>query len=154
MKKPSLLQRFFATCPLGVLWLAAAMIAAMFLALEAVGFTVDHLRDWRTLTWTALAAPLVLAVGSFGGLILGSVVLGPIYAWREWVNGGPFRAGDRVLIIGGRHKGTITRVAGPWQGLSVRLELGKEAAEAFSDIYDTTQILRLDEPAEGAESDR
>src|SRR5690349_7697569 len=47
------------------------------------------------------------ALGFFVGVFIGAFVLPPICCWRSWVNGAPFRAGDRVRILDGPYRDEV-----------------------------------------------
>ena len=84
------------------------------------------------------SVPLGFMLGvAWGGLV------GALFIVRGRVNGGPFKPGDRVQIIGGSHDGILTHVYSGWQGNSLRVDLGEEAKTNFKDIFEPTQLLKV-----------
>src|SRR5262249_12660437 len=88
-----------------------------------------------------LAFLVALVVGSFLAGIFWPLVR-PLYQARCLKNGAPFRVGDRVLILVGRHKGGVVRVYSDWKDDCVRVELGEREKEKLKDIFDPIQLLR------------
>ncbi len=82
---------------------------------------------------------LLLALGAllgwFIGGLLGVFVLGPLYYHRSQLNGAPFAAGDRVLILRGRDRGQVLAVVESldYRG-SMRLANGR--------YYDALHVIR------------
>ena len=67
------------------------------------------------------------------------------------LNGGPYQVNDRVLILTGKHKGTVTCVyeitksQGNWNLL--RLDLGPEVKNKYGDIFEQETVTRVQDPA-------
>jgi len=78
----------------------------------------------------------------FAGLFI-CYFLSPYYRQMEKVNGGPFREGDQVYIIVGRHRGEIRTVYSDWQGLSVRLDVGENEKKTFKDVYFSLRLIKI-----------
>lgn len=96
----------------------------------------------EVLIWIALAAIPVAAVGWIVGIFfVWPTLLGPIAARLQ---GWPFSVGDRVWILRGRHKGTVTDVYEVWSERGqVRVELGHEARDKVEDVYCAVQVCRV-----------
>ena len=73
---------------------------------------------------------------------------------RDLENGAPFRVGDRVRILAGRHKDRVVRVYSDWRYDSVRVELGEMEKEKFTDIFSSLQLAREDVEPDAAPSSR
>jgi hypothetical protein len=97
---------------------------------------------WAVLLFVSTSA--VSCIIMFGiDLILGSLLLSPIYMFQATRNGAPFEPGDVVCILAGRAKGRSVKVYSTWQGNSVRVELGDAERESFQDIYGAHQLQRV-----------
>lgn len=96
--------------------------------------------DWSAALWAVLA--MISAVG-LGG-ILGLLLIGPIaFRIAAAIQGAPFRVGDNVWILVGKHKGTLTRVYKVWNDRGqVRVELGADANEAVTDVFCVVAVCR------------
>lgn len=141
--KPTILQRFFAWwwCPcrfglgffrcLGLCWRLRSADPLLPCSQYVLLFLL-----------AIVVAPALLFLV---GILVSFPIIGSIYYARELANGGPFKVGDRVYIIAGRHKGKVTRVYSMWQGGTVRLELGEKEKETFKDIFGGNEVLRADD---------
>jgi len=151
---PTVLQRFFASnWPLWIWFLSVQ--AGCIIALLRAAETPLHPRGLTI--WLLAGVLFAILLGSLLALPLGSIVLPPIFAWRIRCNGGPFRPGDTVLIITGPHRGLVTTVYEPSQGIAVCIDLGGEAKRNFADDVSQLNLLRvprtmeLDDRGRGAE---
>jgi len=91
------------------------------------------------------------ALGFFVGVFIGAFVLPPICCWRSWVNGAPFRAGDRVRILDGPYRDEVRIVYDVWNERGeVRLDFGPHAKEEFADVFSYLSICRERVPKEHA----
>jgi hypothetical protein len=140
--KPTLAQKFFASkWPLS-LWFASTSLGTVLFLLNIENFNLRDLSDWNTVALYLLLIVTSAALGFMFGAV-GSGFIGRLFHWRALVNGGPFKPGDRVQIIGGTHDGVLTHVYSGWQGASLRVDLGDEAKEKFQDIFFPAQLLRV-----------
>ena len=98
--------------------------------------------DWRSILSFTVVVVISPAIGFFLGILFGALLLPPMYALRERLNGGPFKVGDSVQILIGPHKGMITQVVSPWQGRSYRVKLDKESEKSFKDIFGADQLIK------------
>lgn len=141
--KPSLSQRFFASKWVWILWFSFTSLGTAAYCLNVAEFQIEYLRDW-SMTGTYLlisltAAPLGLALGIFPG----GMVLGILLHFRSMMNGGPFKPGDTIQVIGGIFDGRVTKVYSGWQGNSVRVELGEDAKREFKDVFSPHQLIKV-----------
>ena len=150
MKRPSAIQLFFARQYPMKLWLGASTLGMTVLAIAATEPTRATFLDSRRMLLFGVVTMMSPVLGFFLGVVAGSVILPPIYALMERLNGGPFKAGDLVQILAGPHRGTITTVASAWQGRAYRVRLGDEAKKTYQDIFGADQLIR----EEDAESER
>ena len=96
---------------------------------------------------------LSLIVASFLAMILWPIMQ-PFFKVRDLKNGAPFRVGDRVRILAGRHKDRVVRVYSEWRHDSVRVELGEREKEKFTDIFSSRQLLREEVEPDAAPNSR
>jgi len=92
------------------------------------------------LIWIVLAAVPAAAIGLICGIILWGMMLGPV-AIR--LQGWPFAPGDRVWILTGKHRGTITTVYEVWaERGQVLVDLGPDLKEKVEDVYSAVEVCR------------
>ncbi|HVE16252.1 MAG TPA: hypothetical protein VNB29_05920 [Chthoniobacterales bacterium] len=90
---------------------------------------------------TILAAALVAAAGYLIGAAFIWMFLGPIAAR---IQGWPFAIEDRVYILSGPHKGTITRIYEIWlERGQVRVDLGADAKEKVKDVLSAVTVFKI-----------
>jgi hypothetical protein len=109
-------QWFFANnWPVRV-WLGGFALTAPFFALRTIDLGTALALGWRF--WLNLLGQSLLwaAVGFLVGVVLCGSVLGPLYRRRTRLNGGPFGAGDMVVVLSGKYRGQTRRVYARWQG--------------------------------------
>lgn len=158
--KPTRAQYFFASCrPLQVLVLLLFVGAPLFFT-YAVTRLLAHaytpLSDIWNLIRLVFYVIVALLLGFLMALVAGSFLVGifwlllrPLYEARCAKNGAPFRVGDHVRILAGRHKDRVVRVYSDWKDDSVRVELGADEKEKFKDIFSAIQLLREDADQDG-----
>jgi hypothetical protein len=147
--KLTLMQQFFAGDWPARIWFTALplLFAAGIVCMCQPSWTL--LTNWKSLLGLLAVGVISLLLGLLASVLVGWPILGPLYHDRGLKNGGPFREGDRVLILTGPHKGRTVRVYSQWQGDTVRVELGDLEKETCKDIFSPTQLLRADaNPAE------
>jgi hypothetical protein len=151
--KPTRAQYFFAkSWPLQILFLLPFVGAPLFFAYVAAGLLAQvyqPLSDIWNLLQLVFFVMVALLLGVLLALVAGSCLAGifwpllrPFYEARAIKNGAPFRVGDRVQILVGRHKGRVVTVYSAWKDDSVRVELGENEKEKFDDIFGSLQLLR------------
>ena len=60
------------------------------------------------------------------------------------LQGWPFKIGDEVCILSGKHINTITRIYEVWDERGqVRLDLGEEAKNAVDDVFCAVTVCRM-----------
>ena len=127
------------------IWFGIFPLFGLMLAIAVCRPTFSMFREWQYVLLFLLAMIVAPVLLFLVGVLIGFPIIGSIYYARELANGGPFKVGDRVYIIAGRHKGKVARVYSMWQGGTVRLELGDEAKETFKDIFGGNELLRADD---------
>jgi hypothetical protein len=86
----------------------------------------------------------LVPAGAMCGAVVGWVGLKTLGRFRMRKNGGPFRKGELVQVIGGSRGGTVTTVYEEWPTKNrVRVDVGEEAAKAGKDIYSHLQLCRV-----------
>ena len=92
-----------------------------------------------------VAARLALALGWALALLAGAIFLPPIYHWRVRANGGPFKEGDQMQILSGRHASEVSMVYSKWQGTTVRVKLTPQDADEYKDVFQSVELLKVPE---------
>ncbi len=145
MKRPTPTQRLFAQgwperviLPAVILWVGIGFV-------RDTGYTFDLLPDWRATLWAFVVFVLGCAAGFLLGVFLLWLLLSGLHEKLARKNGAPFAVGDRVQILAGPRKGTVSRVYSAWQGNTVRVRLGEREEENFKDIFSPHQLLREDD---------
>ena len=148
MESVTLKQRILASdrLPTVGMWLITAGLIG--LILSSLDLTWAAMREPWTLLLTAVVVGVSLLLGLVGAVPALWILLGPELLEQGRLNGGPFAVGDRVMIITGPHRGTVSTVYGHWQSGTNRVQLGKEARENHADIFGDYQLLRCDAPEE------
>jgi hypothetical protein len=151
--KPTRAQYFFARGrPLQVVGLLLVVGAPLSFA-YLVACVLAQVYQPVSEIWNLLRLVFYVSVAFFMSFLLSTVtasclagifwpLLRPLYKARCLKNGAPFRVGDYVQILAGRHKGRVVRVYSEWRDDSVRVELGNKEAEKFKDIFDALQVVR------------
>jgi hypothetical protein len=117
------------------------------------GVPIGYLGMWldvAPLMWTGivLATPLFLVVLPFCVFLVVMYFTCPLWHpfYRlaiKW-HGAPFRKGDMVRILRGRHKGKVVRVYQVWDERNeVRVELGEKEKGDFTDVFGFLSVRRL-----------
>jgi hypothetical protein len=96
--------------------------------------------DLPAALWGMLATIPAICLGWFFGILF----IWPItFRIARALQGAPFRIGDHVWILVGKHKGTLTRVYEVWNERGqVRVELGADDHEAVTDVFCVVAICR------------
>ena len=121
------------------IWFTAIPLLFLAITLYACDPIVPYLVNWRFLLVILVAVPISLVLGFFVAVLLGSIILAPVYYYRVRKNGGPFREGDFVQILVGPYRGRLVRVCWLEQGYSVRVELGEN--ETLGNEFGGTQLV-------------
>lgn len=151
--KPTRAQYFFANSrPLqvffGLLFIAAPLYFAYVVA-DGLAHVYQPLSNIWNLFRVSFLVIVALLIGVLLALVVAAFLVGifwpllrPLYKTRARKNGAPFRVGDNVQILVGRHKGRVVRVYSEWRDECVRVELGEKEKEKFNDIFSDIQLLR------------
>jgi hypothetical protein len=150
MKRPSILQIFFAHQWPMRLWLGGWTLGIAAAAISATEPRFAMFSDWTGFLLFVVVVIVSPLLGFFLGIFAGSVILPPLYELRERLNGGPFKAGDSVQILVGPHSGRITTIVSPWQGRSYRVNLDEESEKTFKDIFGSDQLIKNKDAEPGA----
>lgn len=93
--------------------------------------------------WFAFLLLVSVALGLIVGLFVGGLIVAPLNHVRSRLNGAPFRVGDRVQILCGRHNGETTDVYKVWaERNQVRVILTQADRDAVTDVYFYWQVCR------------
>ncbi|HKS23326.1 MAG TPA: hypothetical protein VJZ76_11040 [Thermoanaerobaculia bacterium] len=128
--QPTRLHYFFAQDWPFTIWIAAFTIAFSAGAIRLFGPAV-------------IGVAAVTLIGLLVGFLTSLVVLPPLYRYRARINGAPFRKGDTVRILRGRHRGTVAEVYEVWHERGqFRVDLGEAARKEVKDVFTATDVLR------------
>ena len=126
----------------------ALAIAMLMLVLHDEGALIPDIGVWLWILVAAIPAGLI-------GLIFGVIVIWQIILSRPAakIQGWPFKVGDEVVILTGRHKNTTTKIYEIWEERGqVRVDLGEELKKEVKDVFCAVEVCkkRNTEPAGGA----
>jgi len=146
-RKPTLLARVFARDDLILILASMGAVLAVVLVAYACNISLQMLGDWGFL-WRFIVAILLAVPLGFLLTFLSAAFWGPpLAAFIVLLNGGPFKVGDRVQIIGGKHEGTITTVRelglGNGGGVVLWVKLGEDAEKEYTDAFRPWQVMRV-----------
>lgn len=148
--RPSVWQQILAMGWLPACWQWGWSIAAVVFAIWKMELRLGGLAEFSTWLLYLFAVVAAFLTGWFASIIPALFVFGPILYTQGMVNGGPFAPGDKVYIIAGKHRGTISVVYKAWQNETVRVELGAAARESYTDIFAAYQLIRVTDDARNA----
>ena len=81
---------------------------------------------------------------TFGGCMFSYIFLSVLFRILTKINGGPFRKGDIVQVIHGKHAGKIGRVYEEWSTRNqVRVAINEEAWKKLEDVFSHIQLIRI-----------
>jgi hypothetical protein len=119
--QPSLLQKILAR---NQVWAIAFFGIAVTVALA---FAIQG-QNWKQMLF-------MLLPGGTSGALLSWIVLKALYHLRVRVNGGPFRRGDLVQIIGGAYAGKAASIYEEWPSRGqVRVDLSDSGVNDSKDV--------------------
>lgn len=130
------------------IWLGGATLGTTILCFSMAGFGLRSI-SIDCIGYYLLILVLAPPFGFLLGVITAAMVFPSIMSTLARVNGGPFRKGDQVQIIGGPHDGKRTHVlgdqkprAGGMDGGTVEVDLGDEHGLGVN-ILDAGRLLRV-----------
>ena len=137
------MQIFFAENWLEKIWFTAFVGVSVVLhgLMYFPAFAIDH-----SIVSYGLFVIVLILIGGIAylvSLIVGCMILPPVFRWRENVNGSPFHIGDQVEILKGSRRGEVVEVYDVWSPrFEARLSLGDKASEDFTDVYSFTAFRK------------
>lgn len=113
-------------------------LAILLVALRSRGVLIPH---FEVIIWVLVASLPVAAIGYVVGLIfIWHMMLSHVAARLQ---GWPFAVGERVRVLSGPHKDTLTTIYEVWaERGQVRLDLGPELREKVEDVYCAVAVCR------------
>lgn len=113
-------------------------LAIMLVALHSQGVLIPQ---FGVIIWVLLASLPVAGIGYVVGLIfIWHMMLSHVAARLQ---GWPFAVGEKVRILSGPHKYTVTTIYAVWSERGqVRVELAPEAREKVEDVYCAVAVCR------------
>lgn len=141
---PSKVQYFLAQDWLAKVWMTIFPVLGAGVAVYASEIASSATTHLSSFFWLICLLILGAAIGWFGGILTGSVVLGPFYmAVARW-NGAPFHPGEQVQILTGPYRDRILTVYAAYRDPDkVRVELGEEAKKKWTDVFPATEVCRV-----------
>jgi hypothetical protein len=114
-----------------------AAISILLLALYGEGALVADYGVWLWILLATIPAGLI-------GLVLGVIFIwGSLSHVAARIQGWPFKVGEEVVILLGKHKNSVTRIYEIWDERGqVRVDLGKELKESINDVYCAVAVCR------------
>ena len=141
--KPSAMQLFFAEDWPARIWITAWISAATIGLVKTVPFNAEAFRSLSFVATFVFLFLVVALIAYLVSIILGCIVLPPIFRWRERLNGAPYKVGETVEILCRPHRGTlgeITTVGDDRYGLWVKFE---GSAQKSTHNFPYTAICRI-----------
>ena len=121
--------------------LAVGIVGTVLAFWAFVGQQVDWIYDGELLLWMVLGSVPVAGLGMIFGASVLWAILGSIVARHQ---GRPFEIGDKVAVLTGRERGTVTTVYEIWDTRGeVRVDLGPEARDAATDVFSEVEVVEL-----------
>lgn len=115
-------------------------VVLLLLALHDEGVLIANLGVWVWIILASIPAGLI-------GLILGTVFIWGAFLARiaAWLQGWPFKVGDDVIILSGKHKNTQAKVYEIWaERGQVRVDLGDDLKKAVEDVFCAVAVCRIE----------
>ena len=132
------------------IWLLASLMFAICILFATVNFSLAALRSPKFVLLLLFTIPatslLALITSPFAAFFLFSYIVD----WQTRRNGGPFIAGDRVVIIPGRNSGRNATVTSLGQCQSLRITIDGGDTEICG--YSHHQLKRIGEPSDARKS--
>jgi hypothetical protein len=121
---------------------SALLVAALFTKL-----LWSQLVSPGTITWLVFVQLIALMLGWVLGLLV-LAMFGPlVLRFILRIKGGPFQSGEWVYILSGSHRDRIVRIYQLWDERGqVRVDLGEQAKQDFTDVFSCLAICRASEP--------
>ena len=116
---------------------AILMACALGPAPGIAGFERDA-KDYLYLIGIALLLGICVAA------LTGPFILGPLYHYREELNGYPFQPDDAVELLVGANRGRVARVVEVLEGRGVvRVDLGEFATPGAKTLFRIAQVIKV-----------
>ncbi len=133
MKKPSSIQIFFAKT---WLWSLAFWVCPVIIGVIILMPFYSNLQGFSDFV-------LAIASAAVFGFFCTQIPLFSLSQIRMKINGAPFRQGDTVHILAGKHKGETACVYDVWKDRNqIRVDLGDQAKEDVKDVYSYLEVCR------------
>jgi hypothetical protein len=120
--------------------MALGVIAAITLLILGLLDEGALVADFGVLVWIVLAAIPAALIG---------LILGVIFIWgflshiAALFQGWPFKVGEEVVILTGKHKNTVAQIYEIWKERGqVRVDLGEELKESVKDVFGAVEVCR------------
>jgi hypothetical protein len=128
--KPTAAQYFLAAHGVKLAAGIGATILPIVVAFACGGFSI----------WAVLAVLCAVPLGCVLGFLFFSPLIGVIACK---MNGGPFRLGDVVRVLVGRHRDRVGHIYTMWtERNQARVDLGEEARKDTTDVFGYDEICR------------
>lgn len=129
---------YFLSHTFGLVTCSSALICALVAACVCATSSMSVL----SVAWLSCVVLLALPVGWLCGFLV-FACLGPeIHRSVTRINGGPFRPGDRVCILAGRHRDEIGKIVSI-SDYGVRVTLEGRVHGSYDEHFPHLQIMRV-----------
>ena len=131
--------------PTKIAWLLGAVLLNVVVVMALVAKCGDFatLLEPSVLLWSSLLLITTRLRGVFVGVPF-SLTIG---RFCDHINGAPFAAGEKVVILRGPYRGRETQVRGLTEGQGgiklLVLDLGEEASMRFEDLFHECYVTRV-----------
>jgi hypothetical protein len=113
--QPTWMQRVFARHIPGLVALIVITLAVtIWIGIGLLPLVIFEPTVWSVIRF-GLLMTAALVMGFFVAVLAISIFIPPLYHWRASLNGAPFKVGDHVRILAGRHRDRVVRIYAIWE---------------------------------------
>lgn len=94
-----------------------------------------------------------LILGTFSGVIANHMICHTLFCLCTYANGTPYKIGDTLLILSGKHRNKTVRVYEMWKERNqLRVDLGEDAKASLEDIFSFNEVCKVEDDMTNAKS--
>jgi hypothetical protein len=135
--KPSAIQIFFADEWLTRIWISMFVFFSLIYLYQRISPSLDNFLSISFVFTFTVAVICVTGISYLASLVIGCMILPPIFQYREKLNGAPFKKGDCVIILKRSRRGQTARIDSPGDriyGAYLHLEDGEKMTLPYTAI--------------------